>query len=406
MAMKVMIADAFPERRITELRHLGCEVVVDPTLKEDSLEAALEESNPDILIVRSTRVTGDMMTRCSGLSLIIRAGSGYNTIDVKTASERSVYVANCPGKNAVAVAELTLGLMLSLDRRIPDNVADLRAGVWNKKEYSKADGLFGKTMGIIGTGRIGLEVISRVRAFGMGVAAWSRSLTRERATVLGVEYCATPLAVASRADVISVHLALAPETEKLIGREFFDAMKPGAYFINTSRAEVVDHGELARAMSEKSIRAALDVFDGEPSGKEGSFDDAIVKTPGLYGTHHIGASTGQAQNAVADETVSIVRDYMDTGHVRNCVNLLERVPARFSLSVHHRNRVGVLAGVLDIIRDADINIETMENIIFRGGEGACARILIDGKLGKDRLRTVEGSSDDIFSVTQVALDRG
>ena len=402
--MKIIIADAFPEVKIEELKKLGCEVEYDQSLNEDSLRAALKKSNPDALVVRSTRVTGEMITACPALSLVIRAGSGYNTVDVKTASERSIYVANCPGKNAIAVAELAIGLMLSIDRRIPDNVADLRAGKWNKKEYSKADGIFGKTLGIIGTGRIGREVISRAKAFGMEVIAWSRSLTREKAAMLGVGHCSIPIDVAKQADVISVHLALASETTKMIGREFFDAMKPGAYFINTSRSEVVDQRELVKAVTKKSIRASLDVFDAEPSVKTGEFMDGIAQVKGLYGTHHIGASTKQAQNAVADETVAIIRDYLDTGHVRNCVNLLERVPARYSLSVHHRNRVGVLAGVLDIIRDAEINIETMENIIFQGGEGACARILIDGKLKNDRLSAIEKSNRDIFSATQVTLD--
>jgi len=403
--MKVIIADTFPEGKIQELNMFGCEVRYDPSLKEGSLHAALVESNPDMLVVRSTRVTGEMITDCPALSLIIRAGSGYDTIDVKTASERSIYVSNVPGQNAVAVAELAMGLMLAIDRRIPDNVADLRAGKWNKKEYSKAEGIYGRTLSVIGMGRIGREVVSRAQAFGMQVAAWSRSLTPEKAAALGVEYCHSPVEAASRANVVSVHLALTPETRKLIGAEFFSAMKPGAFFINTSRAEVVDHQELVKAMKEKSIRAGLDVFEGEPSGKDTAFKDGIAQIEGLYGTHHIGASTNQAQNAVADETVAIVREYLDTGRVRNCVNLLYRTPAQYSLSVHHRNRVGVLAGVLDIIRDAKINIETMENIIFQGGEGACARILIDGKLHDRALTAIEKSSDDIFSAIQVSLEK-
>ena len=121
------------------------------------------------------------MLEAGRLSLVVRAGAGYNTIDVKTASSRGIYVTNCPGKNSIAVAELAFGLMLSLDRRIPDNVADLRQGRWNKKEYSKARGIFGRTLGLIGLGRIGREMISRAKAFGMPVAAWSRSLTAERA---------------------------------------------------------------------------------------------------------------------------------------------------------------------------------------------------------------------------------
>jgi len=403
--MKLLIADAFPDEKIRDLRGMGLEVVYDQGLKEDALLERLGELQPHILIVRSTRVTGGMIRACPGLDLVIRAGSGYNTIDVDTASEHSVYVANCPGKNAVAVAELAIGLMVSLDRRIPDNVAQLRQGVWNKKEFSRADGLLGKTLGIVGMGRIGREVAARARGFGMPVIAWSRSLTPERARELDVGHCADPGELAGRADVVSVHLALAPETRGIIGREFFQAMKPGAYFINTSRSEVVDQAALLEAMDRRGIRAGLDVFDEEPASKTGEFHAPIARHPGLYGTHHIGASTGQAQNAVAEEAVTIVREYLATGRVRNCVNLLERTPASHALSVHHRNRVGILAGVLDVIRDAGINVETMENIIFKGSEGACARILLDGSLGERELSAIEKSSDDIFSVSQVTLYR-
>ena len=402
--MKVLVADAFPDDKVGDLAGMGLEVTCDQGLKEDSLRERLRTLQPDILIVRSTRVAGEMIRCCPGLDLIIRAGSGYNTIDVATASEHSVYVANCPGKNAVAVAELAMGLILSLDRRIPDNVLQLRQGKWNKKEFSRADGLLGKALGVVGLGRIGGEVAERARGFGMPVIAWSRSLTPERAEELGIGYCARPEDLAARADVVSVHLALTPETRGLVDRAFFDAMKPGAYFINTSRSEVVDQAALLEAMEKKNIRAGLDVFGEEPAAKQGEFHAEIARHPNFYGTHHIGASTRQAQNAVAEEAVTIVREYLVSGKVRNCVNLMERTPAGYALSVHHRNRVGILAGVLDVIRDAGINVETMENIIFQGAEGACARILLDGRLGERELSTIENSSEDIFSVSMVALE--
>jgi len=402
--MKVLIADSFPEQYIESLKELHCEVLYNRSLGGDSLMDELKRFGPNILIVRSTKVTGDMFIACPRLSLVIRAGSGYNTIDVKTASERSVYVANCPGKNAIAVAELAMGLMLSLDRRIPDNVIALRAEKWDKQEFSKARGIFGRTLGIIGVGRIAREVITRAQSFGMPVIAWSRSLNPERAAALGIGFCESPLDVAQKADVVSVHLALTPETQTFIGKDFFKQMKPGALFINTSRAEIIDHRALREALKTKSIRAGLDVFEAEPAEKVGAFKSGIASDPHVYGTHHIGASTEQAQNAVVEEAISIVREYMITGHVRNCVNLLQRTPARFYLSVHHRNRVGILAGVLDVIRDANINVETMENIIFLGADGACARIQIDGSLSKKQIESIENSSADIFSVTQAALD--
>ena len=401
--MKVLIADKFPDGKIEDIKNIGYEVVYEQDLKDDSLLEEIKKQLPDVLVVRSTSVTGKMIESDSSLSLIIRAGSGYNTIDVKTASVRSVYVANCPGKNAIAVAELAFGHLLSLDRRIPDNVLDLREGRWNKKEYSKAGGVYGKTLGIVGVGRIGQELITRAKAFGMDVVAWSRSLTPQRAEALGILYAKSPLEVASESDAVSVHLALTEDTKELIGPEFFAAMKPKAFFINTSRAEIVDEAALLKAVDEKGIRAGLDVFSGEPSAKAGDFAGTIAKSGGVYGTHHIGASTDQAQNAVADETVRLLEEYMLTGHVHNCVNLMEKTPASYMLSVHHKNRVGVLANVLDIIREANINVELMENIIFAGGDGACARIQIDGKMTAKDIEKMESSSEEITSVSQVSI---
>src|SRR6187200_3195087 len=166
--MKILVADQFEQSGIDGLRAAGCEVAYEPALKDEALAAALAESQADVLVVRSTKVTAAMM-EAGPLALVVRAGAGYNTIDVAAASRRGIYVSNCPGRNAVAVAELAFALILALDRRLPDNVADLRAGRWNKKEYSKARGLFGRTLGLIGYGNIAAEVACRAAAFGMHV---------------------------------------------------------------------------------------------------------------------------------------------------------------------------------------------------------------------------------------------
>ncbi len=399
--MKVLVADKFEQSGLDGLRALGCEVIYDPSLKEESLIEALRLHNPDILVVRSTKVTAPML-EAGDLSLVIRAGAGVNTIDVATASKRGIYVANCPGKNAIAVAELAFGLILSLDRRIPDNVQQLREGRWNKKEFSEARGVAGQTLGLIGVGNIGREMIPRARAFGMRVIAWSRSLTPETAEALQIGYRATPLDVASEADIVSVHVALTPETHHLCGRAFFEAMKPGAYFINTARAEVVDEEALLWAVREKGIRAGLDVFSNEPAAAEGTFDHPLVHLPNVYGTHHIGASTRQAQEAIAEEVVNIVRTYMQTGQVPNVVNLAKRTPARYLLVVRHLDRVGVLAHVFDCLREAQINVQETENIIFEGAEAAVARIQLDSEPTAEVLRTIR-SNPNIFSAVVMPL---
>jgi len=402
--MKVLIADKLPDDNIDAIKKLGCEVNYNQQLKDDKLLKELKNELPEILIVRSTIVTKEMIEGTPSLSLIIRAGSGYNTIDVNTASQKSVYVANCPGKNSIAVAELAFGLILSLDRRIPDNVLQIRNGRWNKKEFSKSRGVFGRTLGIVGLGRIGKQMIPMARSFGMGLVGWSRSLNIEKAERLNIDWAQNPEEVASRSDIVSIHLALTDDTKGMIGKSFFRAMKPGSYFINTSRAEIVDHDAMLKAMDEKHIRCGLDVIPDEPEFKEGEYKNDLLNHKNFYITHHIGASTSQAQSAVAEEAVRIVNEYINTGRVLNCVNLIERTTAPYIVFVHHRNKVGVLANVLDVIRACNINIEIMENNIFNGESGACGSIQIDGKLTSNQLSMIENSSKDIFSVQQVKIE--
>ena len=293
--------------------------------------------------------------------------------------------------------------MLSLDRRIPENVSDLRQGRWNKKEYSKAPGIFGRTLGLIGVGRIGQEMITRARAFGMPVVAWSRSLTPERADKLGIDMKQSPLEVASASDVVSVHVALNNDTKNLIDEKFFAAMKPGSYFINTSRAEVVDQAALVRAVKERRLCAGLDVFAGEPTGGVGTVEDDIFKLDGVIGTHHIGASTDQAQQAIAEETVRIIREYKEAGRAPNVVNLAKKTPATHLLVVRHYDRVGVLAGVFDQLKSAGINVQETENKVFDGALAAIAQINLDSAPSDAVLDAIKSNSQDIIELSLLKL---
>ncbi|PYS90063.1 MAG: hydroxyacid dehydrogenase [Acidobacteria bacterium] len=400
--MKVLIADKFEQSGRDGLDAAGCDYSYQPDVKDDALTEAIRGYEPDALVVRSTRVTEPMMD-AGMLKLIVRAGAGYNTIDVAAASRRGIYVSNCPGKNSIAVAELAFALILALDRRIADNVITLRQGQWNKKEFSKARGLYGRTLGLVGTGQIGQEMIMRARAFGMPVIAWSRSLTPERAEELGIERADSPLDVARASGIVSVHVALKPETRTFLGADFFNAMRAGAYFINTSRGEVVDQAALLHAMRERGIRAGLDVYANEPTSATGEFTDEIAREPNLYGTHHIGASTDQAQEAIAAETVRIIRTFKETGKVPNVVNLAARTPATHLLVVRHRDRPGVLASVLGAIRAAEINVQEMENIIFEGAEAAVARINLEAAPSRDTLERLRAENADIIELDLLEL---
>ena len=400
--MKILIADKFEQSGRDGLQSIGCEISFQPDLKDDALVAAIGNEGPDVLVVRSTKVTEPMLA-AGALKLIVRAGAGYNTIDVAAASRRGIYVSNCPGKNSIAVAELAFALILALDRRIADNVIALRSGEWNKKEFSKARGLFGRTLGLVGVGKIGQEMIPRARSFGMPVVAWSRSLTREKAESLGVQRMETPLDVARAADIVSVHVALKPDTRNMIGPDFFSAMRAGAYFINTSRGETVDQVALVEAIHANGIRAGLDVFAMEPTSAVADFEDPIASETRVYGTHHIGASTDQAQEAIAAETVRIIKSFKETGQVPNVVNLAQQTPATHRLVVRHRDRPGVLAQVLDAIKAEQINVQEMENIVFEGAEAAVARINLDKAPANATLDRLRAGNEDIIELNVLEI---
>jgi D-3-phosphoglycerate dehydrogenase len=400
--MTILVADHIAQTGIDTLRRAGHEVVVQSGLEQDALLEALSSHAPQVLIVRSTRVTPEALDASPHLSLIVRAGAGYDTIDVEGASHRGIFVANCPGKNSVAVAELTMGLILALDRQIPDNVTEARAGHWNKKAYAQAAGIKNRRIGVVGVGSIGQAVIQRAKAFDMKVIAWSRSLTRDDAERMGIGWRSDPMEVAADADIVTLHVAATPDTKHLANRAFFEAMSDGALFVNTSRASVVDEEALTWAVDIKDLRVGLDVMTGEPTQKEADFDHPLAGHPNVYMTHHIGASTQQAQNATAEEAARVVTTYDETGDVPNCVNLATQTPATHQITVRHRDKVGVLAAVLDEMRRVGWNIQEMDNLIFEGAQAASASIRFDGALDPSVIERIQGH-DDVFAVTLIEL---
>jgi D-3-phosphoglycerate dehydrogenase len=319
--MKILFADKFPAARLEHLRGAGHECVLEPDLTADRLPSKV--GGFEALVVRSTRVEAGTLAAGEGLKLVIRAGAGTNTIDKAAASERGVRVCNVPGRNAVAVAELTLGLLIAIDRRIPDNVADLRDGRWNKKRWSEAQGLFGRSMGIVGFGAIGMAVADRAWAFGLklhGVYKAGRPIeVQNRLASLGVECVDDLETLAERCDILSFHVPGTEETRGMLGRALLERVRPGAIVLNLSRGDVVDEEALIEAMDGKGVRAGLDVYANEPGSGEAEIDSPLACHPNVYGTHHIGASTAQAQDAVADGVVEILDAYQ-AGEVLNCVN--------------------------------------------------------------------------------------
>ena len=401
--MQLLFADSLPQKTIAELEARGHQCVVDPGLGEGDLAGRIP--GVDVLVVRSTKVPGSVFGAADRLALVIRAGAGTNTIDTAAAADRGVLVANVPGRNSAAVAELTMGLLLAIDRRIPDNVADLRAGRWDKKTYSKAAGLLGSTLGIVGLGSIGLCVAERAVAFGVKVQTLAKpgraAYVEARAVDLGITMRASLPELISTSDIVSLHVPSSPETRHLVDETFLSHMRPGSILLNTSRGDVIDEGALLQALDNGAVRAGLDVYGDEPGTGTAEWKSALAQHPNVVGTHHIGASTQQAQLAIAAGVVEIV-DAFVAGEARNCVNLEPRRLGSVTLTVRHLDRVGVLARVLDLLSLAGLNVEHMENRVFRGGEAAVASIDVAGSI-PDALFEQIGAIPDVLGVSAATL---
>ncbi|MEZ4454139.1 MAG: phosphoglycerate dehydrogenase [Nannocystaceae bacterium] len=396
--MRVLIADKFSPQGLATLQGMTDEVFYRPELTPETLPDALKETRASILVVRSTVVSAEVFAAIDELSLVIRAGAGTNTIDLQAASRRGIFVANCPGKNAIAVAELTMGLLLALDRRIVDATVDLRAGKWDKARYGKARGVKGQTLGLVGFGMIGREVALRARAFGLKILVHDKAaIDPELAAALGISVVQSLPDLLRSSDVVSVHVPYSTATHHLIGRNELAVMKNGALLIHTARGGVVDDEALVEAVSSGRIRAGVDVFEGEPEGGKAEFKSPLLEHEGVYATPHIGASSEQAEAAISDEVIRIVHDYIVKGLVHNTVNIVTDRVARFRLIVRHVDRVGVLAGILSALRSEQLNVQEMQNVIFARGEAACVTITLEHRPSDLLLKRLRGQ-DTILAI--------
>ncbi len=401
--MRILYADSVDDTAVDRLTGDGHTVDIRPELTAATLPAAI--AGYHILVVRSTKVTAEAIDASDGLGLIVRAGAGTDNIDSKAASSRGIYVCNVPGRNAIAVAELTMGLILALDRRIPDNTSDLRLGRWDKKSYTKADGVFGKQIGIIGLGDIGLAVAERAKAFGMTVVAERKPDRSAEALAairsIGIRLLDSQADLLGSSDVVSLHVPKSEQTIGLVDGAFLAAMKDGAHLINTSRGDIVDEEALLAALDSGRIKAALDVWNNEPGSTQDEFVSALAQHPSVVGTHHIGASTEQAQRSVAEGTLETIESYLN-GDPINCVNIRRQPSGETCLTIRHLDRVGVLAQVFSVLRANGLNVQQMQNQVFEGGEAAVASIHVGSTAGEAVVRDLT-AIDEVLHVTALPL---
>jgi D-3-phosphoglycerate dehydrogenase len=383
------------------MRTLGVEVLYEPDLDGEELAKVLDGVN--VLIVRGTVVNKAAIDAGKALNLIIRAGAGVSNIDVSTASERGIYVANCPGKNAAAVAELTMTLIGCLDRRVPDGIHSLRAGKWEKQELARAVGLRGRTIGILGPGHVGRAVIKFAHAYDMLPFAWGRSLSASRAAELGVTRVSSPEELARSVDIFSVHLELGERTRGIVDKKVIESLPERAMFVNTARSELVDYDALLEAIPKKGLRVGLDVLPNEPDTREGLYSHPILRSALVYATPHIGASTDEAQIAIANETVRILRGFLTKGEVANVVNINATSWARYQLVVRHVDKVGALANVLGVLKRHGINVQELDNTVFEGGRAACAKIRLASRPSDASLQEIMAFEGEVLHVDLVTL---
>jgi len=314
--MRILVCDGLEKNGVDKLR-AASGVTVDEHSSIGAAELAAIIHDYDALIVRSkTRVTADLIERAAKLRVVGRAGTGVDNIDVAAATQRGVVVMNAAAGNTVTTAEHTMAMLLSLARQIPQAVISTKAGRWEKTRFLGVE-LMGKTLGIVGLGRIGAAVAGRARAFGMAILAYDPYFTREAAHELGIEMIALDDLIA-RSDFITIHTPLTEETRGLINSSAMDRMKPGVRLINCARGGLIDERDLVEAIrSGKVAGAALDVFEEEPTPP----DNPLLALDEVITTPHLGASTTEAQLGVATMIAEQVLDYLKHGTVRGAVNM-------------------------------------------------------------------------------------
>lgn len=312
---RVVLADALSATGLLPLAEDGrFEVVARTGLKGDALAEALADA--DAVIVRSaTRITRESLRLADRLKVIGRAGVGVDNIDVEAATERGIAVLNAPAGNTISAAELTMALLLSIVRRVPGADRSMKAGEWDRKEFSGIE-LYGKTLGLVGAGRIGAAVADRARSFGMRVVAYDPYLDRQRAAEREIEL--VPLDdVIARADVLSVHVPLTDSTRGIIGDAQFARMKPGVYVLNAARGGVINEAALVRALESGQVAGAgVDVYEAEPLPAA----DPLRSAPNCVLTPHLGASTAEAQENVSLEIAAAVRAALVESDYARAVN--------------------------------------------------------------------------------------
>ncbi|HQR29988.1 MAG TPA: phosphoglycerate dehydrogenase [Anaeromyxobacteraceae bacterium] len=397
MAQRVLVADDLSSEGVEVLRRSGLEVDVRVGMKPEELEAAVGDY--DAIAVRSaTKVTARVLERATRLRVVGRAGVGVDNVDLEAATRRGVVVMNSPGGSSVTVAELAVGMMLALSRHIPQATASTKAGKWEKKRFQGHE-LAGKTLGVVGIGNIGSVVVDRARSMKMSAVAYDPFISAEAAAQIGVELV-TLEELWARADVISLHVPLTDQTRNVVNAGTIARMKKGVLLVNCARGGLVDEAALAAALASGQVGgAAFDVFDREPV----SPDNPLLRLDNFICTPHLGASTEEAQVAVAVGIAEQLAAYLTRGEVRNAVNvpsMSREARERFGPYLRLCERLGALAAQIGPAGVREVKVT------YAGEVSEGPQRLLTAAVLKGMLSTVETQPVNEVSAPGIARDRG
>ncbi|CAI2372056.1 unnamed protein product [Moneuplotes crassus] len=391
-----LICDVFSQEGIRSLTEDGYEVVYNKDLAGDGLVEEVRSLQPEVLVVRSTKVTKGVIDASSNLKVIIRAGAGTDTIDVEYATTQGIYVANCPGKNATAVAELAMGLIISIDRRLAENYLFQKQGKWRKGIFAKCLGLKGRTLGLIGFGNISQKVAQRALAFEMKVVAYD---VIQKDTE-GVQFVSSIDEVLEIADIVSLHVPNLPTTKGMVNAEFLNKMKDNAVLINTARGELINEEDLAVHLeTNENFWYGTDVLKGEPSSKECDWEHPLALHPRVYGSHHIGASTKQAEAEIGEEVVRIGKKFKEIGIIDD-INHVNKsmLKKNYTLVIRAKNGTKSLADIYTTLEDNQWDIEKTESTPCKSEGLFLLKILGDGP------RNIEEKLSSFESIEEVSFE--
>jgi len=385
--MKILVACTLPEDALQELRSLASETIYRPDLTAEQMPELVGDVS--VLIVGRTRVSPEVIAAGRSLEMIVRVGTNTSNIAVDEASAQGVFVCNCPHKDAIAVAELALGLLLALDRRLPEHIAAQQRGGRTELPAGDALGLAGRTLGVVGFGPVGQAIARRAQGFDMSVLAWSPTLTPELAAAHRVGFCAWPRELARQSDMVAVHAPQQEVDDFLVDAEFLRNMREGAYLVYIGHPAALDESALVEIAPRRKLRFAYDTHAPHVADSDaGRFRSRLRELPDVIGTHHLADRTRQAREATAVEAVRVVREFLVSGQALNCVNLLARSPATWQLALRLRDTVGVMAAVMDHIRADGINAQEITSRVFAGARAAACVIALDERPSSEALSAI------------------